>query len=113
MIRIRIIALLILISTLAIFGAAQSDMTWHFPAANRYASAHGRRAWTGGYANQELEIWAGALQIASNVRPEFRREIALFLPLETGSSTCIGSLSRNDPATLIIKRTRHDSYVSE
>src|SRR6201998_4976395 len=74
MIRIRIIALMVLLSSLAVFGAAQSDTTWRFAAANRYVSAHGRRAWTGGSANQGLEIWAGALQIASEVRPEFRRE---------------------------------------
>ena len=74
MIRIRVIALLALLSSPAIFGAAQSDTTRHFSAANRYVSAHGRRAWTAGSANQGLEIWAGALQIASEVRPEFRRE---------------------------------------
>ncbi len=73
MIRIRVIALPVLIS-FAISGAAQRDTAWHFSAANRYVSAHGRSAWTGGYANQGLEIWAGALQIASEVRPEFRRE---------------------------------------
>lgn len=40
----------------------------------RFVTVHGRRAWAGGYANAGLEVWAGALQIATNVQPEFRRE---------------------------------------
>ncbi len=40
----------------------------------RFVAVHGRLAWAGDYANTGLEVWAGALQIATNVQPEFRRE---------------------------------------
>jgi hypothetical protein len=52
----------------------QSGMTFEAPAANRFVAAHGRRAWAGGYADGGLEVWAGALQIADEVKPEFLRE---------------------------------------
>ncbi len=39
----------------------------------RFLVAHGRRAWASGYGDGGLEIWAGALQIASDLHPEFRR----------------------------------------
>jgi glycogen debranching enzyme len=51
----------------------ETGLTARTPAPLRFVSAHGRRAWAGGYSNGGLEIWAGALQIASDVRPEFRR----------------------------------------
>ena len=73
MTRIRLIALLAGLLALTGSCTAQSEMKWQFSAANQFVSAHGRRAWAGGYANRGLEIWAGALQIASEVQPEFRR----------------------------------------
>ncbi|MGA8028472.1 MAG: hypothetical protein WB992_15110 [Bryobacteraceae bacterium] len=48
-------------------------MAMNFAQQTHFLSVHGRRAWAGGYANAGLEIWAGALQIADNVHPEFRR----------------------------------------
>ena len=48
-------------------------MAMNFAQQTRFVTAHGRRAWAAGYANAGLEIWAGALQIADNVHPEFRR----------------------------------------
>jgi hypothetical protein len=53
--------------------SAQSQLTTHATASSRFLAAHGRRAWAAGYSNLGLEIWTGALQIASEVRPEFRR----------------------------------------
>jgi len=44
-----------------------------FSEPTRFLAAHGRRAWAAGYANAGLEVWAGALQIACDIRPEFRR----------------------------------------
>ena len=44
-----------------------------FPESTRFVAAHGRYAWAGGYGGRGLEVWAGALQIATNVHPEFRR----------------------------------------
>ena len=52
---------------------AQSQLAMHFSDATRFLVAHGRRAWVGGYANAGLEVWAGALQIATDVHAEFRR----------------------------------------
>jgi hypothetical protein len=71
---LRIVAALLFLSVFSGAGTAQSEMRLQFSAANRFVSVHGRRAWAGGNANGGLEIWAGALQIASDVRPEFRRE---------------------------------------
>src|SRR4051812_13853543 len=53
--------------------SAQSQLTMPATASTRFLAAHGRRAWAAGYSNAGLEIWTGALQIASDVRPEFRR----------------------------------------
>ncbi|MFL6437031.1 MAG: MGH1-like glycoside hydrolase domain-containing protein [Terriglobales bacterium] len=53
--------------------SAQSQLTIPATASTRFLAAHGRRAWAAGYSNAGLEIWTGALQIASDVRPEFRR----------------------------------------
>lgn len=44
-----------------------------FSEPTRFLTSHGRRAWVGGYSNGGMEVWAGALQIASNVHAEFRR----------------------------------------
>src|SRR5690242_14201756 len=54
-------------------SAEHSQIAMNFPAQPHFLSVHGRRAWAAGYANAGLEIWAGALQIADNVHPEFRR----------------------------------------
>jgi len=63
----------LLTSGLLSLCAAQTDLTLREPASSRFLTAHGHRAWAGGYSNSGLEIWTGALQIASDVRPEFRR----------------------------------------
>jgi len=73
MMQIRLLALLAVLSALTGFGTAQSEMKWQFSAANHFVSVHGKQAWAGGYASRGLEIWAGALQIANAVQPEFRR----------------------------------------
>lgn len=52
---------------------SQPDLGGQFSEPTRFLAAHGRRAWAGGYANAGLEVWAGALQIVSDIRPEFRR----------------------------------------
>ncbi|HLJ16204.1 MAG TPA: hypothetical protein VKV15_17020, partial [Bryobacteraceae bacterium] len=54
-------------------SAEPSQMAMNFPQQTHCLSAHGRLAWAAGYANAGLEMWAGALQIADNVHPEFRR----------------------------------------
>jgi hypothetical protein len=54
-------------------GFSQSNFGAQFSEPTRFLAVHGRRAWAGGYANTGMEVWAGALQIASNIRPEFRR----------------------------------------
>jgi hypothetical protein len=54
-------------------GTAQVALAMRSEAPNRFLAAHGRRAWAGAYSNAGLEVWTGALQIASDVRPEFRR----------------------------------------
>jgi glycogen debranching enzyme len=66
--------LFLLTAVLAAATSTQSDMTIQFPAPAHFVAAHGRRAWAGGYSSGGLEVWAGALQIASDVRPEFRRQ---------------------------------------
>ncbi|MBV9436449.1 MAG: hypothetical protein JOZ44_10385 [Acidobacteria bacterium] len=53
--------------------SAAQDLTLQQPVFNYFQSAHGRRAWAAGYSKSGLEIWTGALQIASDVSPEFRR----------------------------------------
>lgn len=73
-IPLRLIASALLILASPRIGFSQSEMQLRFSSANRFVTAHGRQAWAGGYANRGLEIWAGALQIANEVRPEFRRE---------------------------------------
>ncbi len=88
---LRIIAALLFLLVFVRSGIAQSEMRLRFSAANRFVSVHGRRAWAGGYANGGLEIWAGALQIASDVRPEFRREgdISTFTAASTLSDVAV------------------------
>ena len=54
-------------------SAERSQMAMNFAQQTHFLSVHGRRAWAASYANAGLEIWAGALQIADNVHPEFRR----------------------------------------
>jgi hypothetical protein len=54
-------------------SAEPSQMAMNFAQQTHFVSVHGRLAWAAGYANAGLEIWAGALQIADNVHPEFRR----------------------------------------
>lgn len=51
----------------------QNALSMRFPESTRFVAAHGRYAWAGGYGGRGLEIWAGALQIATDVHPEFRR----------------------------------------
>ncbi len=51
----------------------QNNLTMQADSPLHFLSAHGRRAWAGGYANGGMEVWAGALQIASDVHAEFRR----------------------------------------
>lgn len=57
----------------AVDSSAESQIGMQFPEPTRFLVAHGRRAWAGGYANAGLEVWAGALQLVTDVRPEFRR----------------------------------------
>ena len=65
-------SVLMLLSLIAA-SPGQSDIAMKSAASRQFLAAHGRRAWAGGYANGGLEIWTGALQIANDVRPEFRR----------------------------------------
>jgi glycogen debranching enzyme len=62
---------------LALSGLASSavapEKTMSSEAMARFVTAHGRRAWAGGYANSGLEVWSGALQIANHVQADFRR----------------------------------------
>ena len=69
----KFVLLSFLTSTLVSVSAAQADLTLRVPVSSRFLAAHGHRAWAGGYSNNGLEIWTGALQIASDVYPEFRR----------------------------------------
>ena len=69
----KFIVVSLLTSGLLSLAAAQTDLTLREPASSRFLTAHGRRAWAGGYSNSGLEIWTGALQIATDVYPEFRR----------------------------------------
>jgi hypothetical protein len=55
-------------------SAAPSALTMNSDATARFVAVHGRNAWAGGYANRGLEVWTGALEIASEVRPEFFRK---------------------------------------
>jgi hypothetical protein len=52
---------------------SESQLAMQFSGPTRFLTAHGRRAWVGGYSNDGMEVWAGALQIVSNVHAEFRR----------------------------------------
>lgn len=54
-------------------SATPSDVTMSSEMIMRFVSVHGRLAWAGGYPNAGLEVWTGALQIASDVQPEFLR----------------------------------------
>ena len=60
-----------IVVVLATLGLAQNNETFQEP--HRFLSAHGRKAWIAGYSNSGLEVWTGALQIADEIRPEFRR----------------------------------------
>jgi glycogen debranching enzyme len=52
---------------------SQSNLAMQADSPAHFMTAHGRRAWAGGYANGGMEVWAGALQVASDVHVEFRR----------------------------------------
>jgi hypothetical protein len=68
-------ALLMSIALASSYSGAvpQPQLRMEFADSKRFIAAHGRYAWAGGYADAGLEVWAGALQIASDIRPEFRR----------------------------------------
>lgn len=66
--------LLMAIFVLTSAAFAQTNLRISFDSPQHFIAAHGRRAWAGGYADHGLEIWTAALQIASDVEPEFRRE---------------------------------------
>jgi hypothetical protein len=51
-----LIALLLLLTS---YVSGQTELVTRAPAATRFVSAHGRRAWAGGYSHGGLEIWAG------------------------------------------------------
>lgn len=53
---------------------SQSNLTLEYPSQKHFLAAHGRFAWAAGYADGGIEIWAGALQLATEVKPEFRRD---------------------------------------
>ncbi|MGE5111811.1 MAG: MGH1-like glycoside hydrolase domain-containing protein [Acidobacteriaceae bacterium] len=53
----------------AILASAQFSETVQEP--KHFLVAHGRRAWASGYKDGGLEIWAGELQLATSIRPEF------------------------------------------
>ncbi len=66
---------MLLLVSLSIGDArGQSALAMRFPESTRFVAAHGRYAWAGGYGDRGLEVWAGALQIATGIHPEFRRE---------------------------------------
>ena len=70
---------------LALFGlgsaANAQEAMMSSEAMARFVAVHGRLAWAGDHANTGLEVWAGALQTATNVQPEFRREGGvIFIP---------------------------------
>jgi hypothetical protein len=89
---------LILLATVLVSAAStEGDMMIQFPASARFVAAHGRRAWAGGYANAGLEVWAGALQIASDMRPEFLRQ---------------GDVSPIPGARILATVATHPAYVS-
>jgi hypothetical protein len=52
---------------------SQTNLTMQADSSLHFLAAHGRRAWAGGYASGGMEVWAGPLQIASDVHAEFRR----------------------------------------
>jgi glycogen debranching enzyme len=70
----RVLAAMLLAVSGLTSATASLEVTMNSEAMSRFVVVHGRRAWAGGYANGGLEVWAGALQIASNVQPEFLRE---------------------------------------
>jgi glycogen debranching enzyme len=69
----KICGTLVLLFALLSPSYPQTNLTMQADSPLHFLSAHGRRAWAGGYANGGIEVWAGALQIASDVHAEFRR----------------------------------------
>jgi hypothetical protein len=70
---VKLLCILLVLVVLSPGGFTQRARGLRVSDATRFVAAHGRRAWAAGYANRGLEVWAGALQIATDVRPEFRR----------------------------------------
>jgi glycogen debranching enzyme len=87
----------LLIAVLVNAASTEGDLTIQLPATAHFVAAHGRRAWAGGYANGGLEVWTGALQIASDIRPEFRRQ---------------GDVSPISGAQILATVAAHPAYVS-
>ena len=72
-VAVKVGAALLLLFALASSSVSQTNLTLQADSPAHFMTAHGRRAWAGGYANGGMEVWAGALQIASDVHAEFRR----------------------------------------
>jgi len=67
----RILAIFLFVVSVPASFSADSGIAIDLPVGKHFLAAHGRYAWAGGFADEGWEIWAGALQIASHVQPEF------------------------------------------
>jgi glycogen debranching enzyme len=106
---VRVFAALVVVLALSPLSASQIQLRMRFPASSRFVTAHGRRAWAGGYANSGLELWAGALQLASDVHVEFRRSG----DVSSIPGTQVFSSMEVDPARLVRTYTGPDFSVDE